>query len=209
MKRLLVISGLIAVCIAGMLSGVKGVSARGAGLASPSKLVLQRGDLPGGFKLQKAASQSYRQIVGSVHVNSTAMRNNGFVAGYETQFEHTGVNSSTIRKLKGVLYVDDAVVSFHSTAGAHNVLETTVPMLRTLGYKFHMVSFGRMGNEHLGYTYNLAKNGVSFTLDALVFRHGTYDAFLITLGRAMTLGRQDSQVAGLANKIDARIARNG
>lgn len=209
-RRLIILAGATALCGAGVLGSYINVGAQPQGTSSKA-VALSLRDVPAGFTQKKAQSETLAQISKAMSTDSHLMKNAGFTSGYETAFQAPQPKTQAgLKKLKGLIYVDDQISAYRTTAGAHSIYdaERRGALSDARLKKYHMMSFGKIGDESVGYSYSTSFSGVPVTIDALAFRSGRYVAILATAGVSMTLGKQDSTVGGLAKIITSRAASN-
>lgn len=180
--------------------------------SNPGRFVLQSSDIPAPLRYAGGGALSNEDVSTGIGMVQANMAGNGFVSGYGSLFERSGIsNPDDMRGVRGLVFVGDAVLAYRTVAGAHaefRLLLKQIPHYNSFR-AFHMMAFARVGNESTGWSYAGRYQRSMTTVDLFIFRAKNYIGVLLADGRAMALGKQDAAVTDLAKIVAGRIARGG
>lgn len=171
-------------------------NARPAPSAGTERMVLHLGDAPVGFVQTAAHPLSLATVATMNHVGAAAVRSEGFVASYETEFYR--------RAPSGLVHILDDVVLYRTVAGERWQMARSRTFAKQAYPHLQPLAVGQIGNQAVGGCSQQAVNGARYTACFVLVRHGRCGAYVAVAGRTGTF--DPAVVVGYARTMNGRIA---
>ena len=164
--------------------------------AGTESMVLRLGDVPSGFAQTAAQPLSLPTVATMNHVDAAALRSEGFVTSYETEFRRSAPS--------GLVDIVDDVVLYRTTAGERWQMARSRVVAKQVYPQLQPLALGRIGNRAVGGCSQQSVNGASYTTCFVLVRHGRCGAYVAVAGRTGTF--DPAIVIGYARTMNRRIA---
>jgi len=172
-----------------LLSTREAVAAR---QVSPKDVALRLSDLPAGFTQIQGRFYTNAQAVALDGVSLATLNGHGRLLSYDARYQRS--------LLVGIVETDDTVAAYKTSTGAHwDYMRVTA---NARSSQLRRMSARSVGSERAGYTYSKIVKRVNLTVDAVLFRRGSYTVLVQIVG--VTGSFNPGEVTRLAQIIDRR-----